>query len=206
MPLHQLSKPPTPLPSPPSVGPRGLQKVSHVQAIAYHPPSVRITQLPILVVIFSAIMSNSAIAHEPKEFTILLTDEGMNPATVPDDVLVATDSLFFVDVDNREGVRHRIQFDADGDGVFEGPDDLSTAWLTSSCELDENGSKVLSDCMVAESILLGPQNGILPGNVSMLHQIETNSSISDEYFSVFLNEDTHADIIPEIQTPIHRNL
>ena len=146
-------------------------------------------------------MSNSAIAHEPKEFTILLTDEGMNPATVPDDVLVATDSLFFVDVDNREGVRHRIQFDADGDGVFEGPDDLSTAWLTSSCELDENGSKVLSDCMVAESILLGPQNGILPGNVSMLHQIETNSSISDEYFSVFLNEDAHTDIIPEIQTP-----
>ena len=152
-----------------------------------------------MLVLFSAIITQPSVAHEPKDYTILLTEQGMTPSSVPDDALVETDYLFFIDVDDREGVSHRIQLDTDGDGVFDGPDDFSTAWLTGSCELDENGSKVDSDCMVAETVLLGPQNGILPGNVSILHQTQTNSTISDEYFSVVLGEDVHIQIIPEIE-------
>ena len=125
----------------------------------------------------------------------------MTPSSVPDDVLVETDYLFFMDVDDREGVSHRIQLDADGDGVFDGPDDISTVWLTGSCELDENGSKVDSDCMVTEAVLLGPQNGILPGNVSMRHQIMSNSTISDSYFTALLGEDVHVQIVPEVNQP-----
>ena len=154
-----------------------------------------------LLVLLSATMAPLALAHETKEFTILLTDQGMTPASVPDDVLVETDFLFFMDVDDREGVSHRIQFDVDGDGVFDGPDDLSTAWLTSSCELDENGSKMDPDCMVAEAVLLGPQNGILPGKVSMRHQIQTNSTISDDYLSVTLGMDVHVQTSPQVTQP-----
>jgi hypothetical protein len=154
-----------------------------------------------MLVLLSATMAPLAIAHETKEFTILLTDQGMIPASVPDDVLVETDFLFFMDVDDREGVSHRIQFDVDGDGVFDGPDDLSTAWLTSSCELDENGSKMNPDCMVAEAVLLGPQNGILPGKVSMRHQIQTNSTISDDYLSVTLGMDVHVQTSPQVTQP-----
>ena len=155
-----------------------------------------------MLVLLSTIYVPPSVAHESKEYTILLTEQGMTPSSVPDDALVETDYLFFIDVDDREGVSHRIQLDTDGDGVFDGPDDFSTAWLTGSCELDENGSKVDSDCMVAETVLLGPQNGILPGNVSILHQTQTNSTISDEYFSVVLGEDVHIQNIPEIQPPI----
>ena len=154
-----------------------------------------------LLVLLSATMAPLALAHETKEFTILLTDQGMTPASVPDDVLVETDFLFFMDVDDREGVSHRIQFDVDGDGVFDGPDDLSTAWLTSSCELDENNSKMDPDCMVAETVLLGPQNGILPGKVSMRHQIQTNSTISDDYLSVTLGMDVHVQTSPQVTQP-----
>ena len=151
-----------------------------------------------MLVLLSAIFAPLSVAHEPKEYTILLTEQGMTPSSVPDDVLVETDYLFFMDVDDREGVSHRIQLDADGDGVFDGPDDISTAWLTGSCELDENGSKVDSDCMVAEAVLLGPQNGILPGNVSMRHQTMANSTISDNYLTVVLGEDVHVQIMPEV--------
>ena len=154
-----------------------------------------------LLVLLSATMAPLAIAHETKEFTILLTNQGMTPASIPDDVLVETDFLFFMDVDDREGVSHRIQFDVDGDGVFDGPDDLSTAWLTSSCELDENNSKMDPDCMVAETVLLGPQNGILPGKVSMRHQIQTNSTISDDYLSVTLGMDVHIQTSPQVTQP-----
>jgi hypothetical protein len=150
----------------------------------------------------SAIIAQPSVAHEPKEYTILLTEQGMTPSTVPDDVLVETDYLFFMDVDDREGVSHRIQLDADGDGLFDGPDDISTAWLTGSCELDGNGSKVDSDCMVAEAVLLGPQNGILPGNVSMRHQTMANSTISDNYLTVVLGEDVHVQIMPEVNQPV----
>jgi len=152
---------------------------------------VRKTQFAIILVLLSVIAVPSGAAHEPKEYTILLTEQGMTPSSVPDDVLVETDYLFFMDVDVREGVSHRILLDVDGDGVFDGPDDISTAWLTGSCELDENGSKVESECMVAEAVLLGPQNGILPGNVSMRHQTLSNSTISDHYLSVVLGEDVH---------------
>jgi len=150
----------------------------------------------------SAIVTPSSVAHEPKEYTVLLTEQGMTPSSVPEDALVETDYLFFVDVDDREGVSHRIQLDTDGDGVFDGPDDISTAWLTASCELDGNGSKVDSDCMVAEAVLLGPQNGILPGNVSMRHQTMSNSTISDNYLTVVLGEDVHVQIMPEVNQPV----
>ena len=154
-----------------------------------------------MLVLSSVIFTPLSVAHEPKEYTILLTEQGMTPSSVPDDVLVETDYLFFMDVDDREGVSHRIQLDADGDGVFDGPDDISTAWLTGSCELDDNGSKVDSDCMVAEAVLLGPQNGILPGNVSMRHQTMANSTISDNYLIVVLGEDVHVQIMPEVNQP-----
>ncbi len=147
------------------------------------------------------IIAPLSVAHEPKEYTILLTEQGMTPSSVPEDVLVETDYLFFMDVDDREGVSHRIQLDADGDGVFDGPDDISTQWLSGSCELDGNGSKVDSDCMVAETVLLGPQNGILPGNVSMRHQTMSNSTITDNYLTVVLGEDVHVQIMPEVNQP-----
>ena len=159
---------------------------------------MRKTQFAIVLVLLSVIFTPQSAAHEPKEYTILLTEQGMTPSSVPDDVLVETDFLFFMDVDDREGVSHRIQLDVDGDGVFDGPDDFSTTWLTGSCELDGNGSKVDSDCMVAEAVLLGPQNGILPGNVSMRHQTMSNSTISDNYLTVVLGEDVHVQIIPEV--------
>ncbi len=154
-----------------------------------------------MLVLLPAIIAPLGAAHEPKEYTILLTEQGMTPSSVPDDVLVETDYLFFMDVDDREGVSHRIQLDADGDGVFDGSDDTSTAWLTGSCQLDGNGSKVDSDCMVAEAILLGPKNGILPGNVSMRHQTMSNSTISENYLTVVLGEDVHVQIVPEVNQP-----
>ena len=163
---------------------------------------MRKTQFAIVLVLLPIIFAPPSAAHEPKEYTILLTEQGTTPSSVPDDALVESDYLFFVDVDDREGVSHRIQLDADGDGVFDGPDDISTAWLTGSCELDENGTKVDSDCMVAEAVLLGPQNGILPGNVSMRHQTVSNSTITDNYLTVVLGEDVHLQIVPEVNQPV----
>ena len=162
---------------------------------------MRVPALTFASFLLASFLSPVVSAHEPKEYTILLTQEGTTPQTIPDDVLVQTDFLFFMNVDEREGVSHRIQFDADGDGLFNGSDDFSTNWLSDSCDLDENGSKVDESCMVTEAILLGPENGLLAGTIQLQHQIMSNSSISEENFSVTFREDVHNQPNPEVVLP-----
>ena len=162
---------------------------------------MRIPELAFASFFLASLLSPVVSAPEPKEYTILLTQEGTTPQTIPDDVLVQTDFLFFMNVDERGGVSHRIQFDADGDGLFNGSDDFSTNWLRGSCDLDENGSKVDESCMVTEAILLGPENGLLPGTIQLQHQIMSNSSISEENFSVTFREDVHNQPNPEVALP-----
>ena len=162
---------------------------------------MRIAALGVTSILLASFLSSVVSAHEPKEYTILLTHEGTTPQIIPDDVLVQTDFLFFMNVDDREGVSHRIQFDADGDGLFNGSDDFSSNWLSGSCDLDENGSKVDDSCMVTEAILLGPENGLLPGTIQLRHQIMNNSHISEENLSVTFMLDVHDQPNPEVGLP-----
>ena len=162
---------------------------------------MRTAALAFTSILLASFLSSVVSAHEPKEYTILLTKEGTTPQSIPDDVLVQTDFLFFINVDDREGVSHRIQFDADDDGLFNGSDDFSSKWLSGSCDLDENGSKVDDSCMVTEAILLGPENGLLPGTVQLRHQIMNNSHISEENISVTFIVDIHDQTNPEIVLP-----
>ena len=159
---------------------------------------MRIPALAFTSILLASFLSPAVSAHEPKEYTILLTQDGRTPQTIPEDVLVQTDFLFFMNVDDREGVSHRIQFDADDDGLFNGSDDFSSNWLSGSCDLDENGSKVDDSCMVTEPILLGPENGLLPGTIQLRHQIMNNSHLSEENFSVTFMEDVHNQLNPEV--------
>lgn len=130
-------------------------------------------------------------AHDAKEYTMLLKEDGVTPDGVSPGILVSTDSLFFYNVDSREGAAHRVLIDADGDGTFEGVDDMATAWLSPSCDLNETGDKVDSDCEVTEMVLLDPSNGLLPGNISMLHQIEHNQTLTESSFTVSFTDDQH---------------
>ena len=152
----------------------------------------------ILVILFSISFSAVSSGHEPKEFTVLLTDQGINPADIPEGTLVETDSLFLYNVDRREGVRHRVQIDSERDGSFDGPDDIATAWLSGSCEKDENGTNIDKSCKITEFVLLGPENGLLPGNIFLRHQIMQDGQTNSTDFSFVLARDVHQDIVPQI--------
>ncbi len=152
----------------------------------------------ILVILFSISFSAVSSGHEPKEFTVLLTDQGINPANIPEGTLVETDSLFLYNVDRREGVRHRVQIDSERDGSFDGPDDIATAWLSGSCEKDENGTNIDKSCKITEFVLLGPENGLLPGNIFLRHQIMQDGQTNSTDFSFVLARDVHQDIVPQI--------
>ena len=141
------------------------------------------------------------LGHEPKDFTVLLKDGSTDPDNIPSGILVETDSLFFINVDKRPHVSHRIQFDSDGDGKFGGADDLQTSWLNESCETDDQGARVDASCRVNEAVLLGPQNGLLPGNLSLRHQIKSNSTVEEVDFYVVFEKDSHEDKELEITQP-----
>jgi len=145
--------------------------------------------IPLLAV--ALIMLPPVTAHEAKDYTILLTSEGTSPDSVPEGVLVTTDRLFFMMVDNRNDTRHMVALDVDNDGSYDGPDDLSSPWLTSSCELDEEGNKTDSECKVTYTLILGPENGILPGNISLLIKINENEKITNYTLNASFAEDVH---------------
>ncbi len=137
------------------------------------------------------LLPQGVAAHEAKEYTFLLKEGGSTPSAVDAGILVETDSLFFMNVDDRDGVSHRVQVDADADGSFEGLDDFATQWLNASCEQDANGSKLDEGCVVTELVLLAPENGLLPGNFSMRHQIRSDSGTSNRAFYVNYTLDVH---------------
>ena len=142
--------------------------------------------------IFFILLSPSITsAHDQKEYNILITEDGLTPASINPGILVETDTLFFRNVDDRQDVQHRILVDADGDGVFEGIDDFSTEWISNSCELNETGQKVDDSCNQHALILLDPSNRLLPGNISMIHQIKENNETVDIDFYINFAQDIH---------------
>jgi hypothetical protein len=147
--------------------------------------------LMVIGVFFILLSPSITSAHDQKEYNILITEDGLTPASINPGILVETDTLFFRNVDDRQDVQHRILVDADGDGVFEGMDDFSTEWISSSCELNETGQKVDDSCNQHALILLDPSNRLLPGNISMIHQIKENNETFDINFYVNFAQDIH---------------
>ena len=152
---------------------------------------MRYRSILVLALAAALMAPQSVTAHDPESFTVLLFEEGPVPESIAEGTLFENDSLFFRNQDTRENTTHRIQIDADGNGVFGGVDDMSTQWLTHSCELNETGHKVDEECQAAEVVLLSASNGLLPGNISMMHQIDANGELIERPFYVNFALDVH---------------
>ena len=66
------------------------------------------------MMLVSLLLVSPVSAHEPKEYTILLKEDGITPNGVSPGILVTSDSLFFYNVDGRENATHRILVDVEG--------------------------------------------------------------------------------------------
>ena len=54
---------------------------------------------------------------------------------------------------------------------------------------------------MTEAILLGPENGLLPGTIQLRHQIRNGSTLLEENLSVTFTEDVHNQPDPEVGLP-----
>ena len=145
----------------------------------------------VIGIFFVLLLPSITHAHDQKEYNILITENGLQPPAVNPGILVETDTLFFRNVDDRENVTHRILVDADQDGSFEGIDDFNTSWISSSCELNETSEKVNPECEQQALILLDPSNRLLPGNISMIHQMKENNETIEISFYINFAPDIH---------------
>jgi len=152
---------------------------------------VATARLLMLTLFLGLLASPLVLAHDQKEYTVILGSEGARPDSIAADVLVETDSIFFRNHDSRDEARHRILVDADEDGAFEGIDDFDTGWMVTSCELNETGHKVDENCQTAAMVLLAPESGLLPGNVSMMHQVEFEGELNETPFYALYSVDDH---------------
>ncbi len=105
----------------------------------------------------------SATAHEPNTFTMIIGEDEVIPSNVTGQVLFTNDTVWFRNVDNRENITHQIRLDIDGDGLFNGTEDINSGELYSSCELDENGTKINQECEVIYKVLFNESTGLISG-------------------------------------------
>ena len=161
----------------------------HLQTLGLPPTIVRARALIIVVAI---LLCPTASAHEAKDYTVLLRSDGTSPAEIPAGILVTTDRIFFMMVDDGENKSQQILVDVDGDGDFSGTDDLHSPILTSSCALDSEGNKSDPGCAVTYTLEMGPSNGLLPGTVSFMIHHMNGSYVSDNLsFTAHFSEDNH---------------
>ena len=117
----------------------------------------------LFAIVVSCLAVPSVSAHEPNTFTMIIGEDEVIPSNVTGQVLFTNDSVWFRNVDSRENITHQIRLDIDGDGMFNGTEDISSGDLHSSCELDENGTKINEECEVIYKVLFNESTGLISG-------------------------------------------
>ena len=64
--------------------------------------------------------------------------------------------------------------------------------MYTSCELNQTGHKVDESCNTSATVLLAPENGLLPGNISMIHQVKYDEQVTDTAFYAVFSIDDHS--------------
>ena len=93
-------------------------------------------------------LTGSVQALSADTFTVVIKESGLTPSSSQ---IAYNDSVIWHNTDSRENITHRIVFDFDGDGLFNGTDDWDSGELVSECNSTadnstENSSQ--SDCSI----------------------------------------------------------
>jgi len=129
------------------------------------------------------LVPNSVESHTADTFTVVIKEEGLTPSNPQ---LLYNDSVLWYNTDSRENITHRIVYDADGDGLYNGTLDWDSGLLYSECSAeDENNSE---ECKTNFQIWFNGTWGI--GEYSY-QDILSNGAIYNGTITVI--NDTHPD-------------
>ena len=137
----------------------------------------------LLLLALAAYLPATAVAHDASTFTIIVREEEL---TAGSPQLMFNDSVWWINVDDRENITHRIVYDSDGDGLYNGTLDWDSGNLSSSCPLDENGTKIDSECEVTYEI---PFNGTWGDGVYHYYDLISDNTVLEGNITV--SNDSH---------------
>ena len=127
-------------------------------------------------------------SHSADTFTVVIKESGLTPNS-PE--LLYNDSVLWYNTDSRENITHRIVFDADGDGLFNGSLDWDSGTLYSECNSgNENNSE---ECFTTFQIWFNGTRGI--GEYAY-QDILSDGTIYNGTITVTV--DVHTESLPEI--------
>lgn len=131
------------------------------------------------------LLATPVAAHELVIYTVIVNDEGPQPADVPENALKVGDSVWFWMKDSAENMSLVIELSKDGASA-------RSPTLVYECALDDNGSLVDDNCKNRYEFTFNGNESIGLWNVSYMKSV--NGTLTETlYGSVTINEDVHLD-------------
>ena len=139
-----------------------------------------------LVIALGMVLLAAPVAsHELVIYTVIVNDEGPQPADIPENALKVGDSVWFWMEDSTENMSLVIELSKDGASA-------RSPTLVYECALDENGSLVDENCNNRFDFTFQGNDSIGLWNVSYMKSI--NGTLTETlYGSLTINEDVHLD-------------
>lgn len=101
----------------------------------------------LMVLISLVLVPSLAHAHSASTFNVIIKQNDLQPGATQ---IEYNDSIMWYNADSRENITHRIVFDADGDGLYNGSADWDSGEIEQDCNYGDNNTT--SDCQ--ESFLV----------------------------------------------------
>lgn len=101
----------------------------------------------VMVLISLIMLPTLAQAHSASTFNVIIKQNDLQPGATQ---IEYNDSIMWYNADSRDNVTHRIVFDADGDGLYNGSADWDSGEIERDCNYADNNTT--SDCQ--ESFLV----------------------------------------------------
>ena len=111
------------------------------------------TRTLVLAVLFCLLSSSHVVSvqgHTASSFTVLVQESGFSQ-TNPE--IIQNDSIVWHNIDNSSNITHRLVYDHDGDGLYNGTFDWDSGELHAYCERDENNTKIDTNCSTSFMIV-----------------------------------------------------
>lgn len=149
---------------------------------------MRVPALIGLVLLSSMMLPWAVQGHSADTFTVVIKESGLTPASSQ---IAYNDSVVWHNTDERDNITHRIVFDYDGDGHYNGSEDWDSGELVSDCGTsDENSTENESDseCQVTFMVWFNGTWGV--GEYNYQDMLSDGSVVNG---TIVVTEDVHVE-------------
>ena len=146
------------------------------------------------ILLILVVLLPSANSHSPGAFTTNIKHLNVEPNNVD---IVVGDSVYWRNLDNRENITHRIVYDENGDGLYNGSNEWDSgillAWTPNGTCMDETGNKT-PGCAVTFELFFNETGDIGTYEYTNIIYLD-GAEIENRTFTIIVTPDIHLEAI-----------